>query len=314
MFSRLRFPLEWIALTFIALVDLIWAQQIDFRLLVDSGDAAAIATPLLLLIAAWVARAPRAALALEFFCLSLACAVVYGVMSYLALASAYGPLRDATLLAADRALGFDWLALYQWIVARPLLSGLLLTLYISVVAQALIASVVLGLRQQHRELTELFRVILVSSFITCMGAMLFPSLGPFKIFAIHGRGFFLVDMEHLLSHRDLIFSLSKLGGVVNFPSFHVVLALTYGYGFYRAGAFGRALTAMNILMIFSIPFMGGHYLVDVLAGTGVFALSLATVKVIGRLSPDNVFAKVTSPSLIADETRSWHRSIGTLAD
>jgi hypothetical protein len=316
MFAYSRFPFEWMALAVIALVDLIWAQRIGFHLLVGGGDALVLMAPLFLLAVAWVRRAPRAALALEFFCLSLACATVYGVMSYLALASAHGPLRDSTLLATDRALGFDWLAWYQWIVARPLLAGIFLMLYISVVIQALLASALLGLRNQRRELTELFRIIIISSFVTCMGAMLFPSLGPFKVFAIHERGAFLVDMQHLLSHHDLTFSLSRLVGVVNFPSFHVVLALTYGYGFFNAGAFGRALTVMNVLMIFAIPFIGGHYLVDVLAGASIFVLSLATVKAVSHLRPGygDVFADVGLPSLPLGETRAWHPGIESRAD
>jgi hypothetical protein len=304
MSASFRFAPEWTVLAVVALVDLVWAQQIGFRLLLGGQDALVLLGPLPLLIAAWALRAERAALVLEFFCLSLACTAVFGVFSYLSLASAHGPLQDAELLAADRALGFDWLALYQWIVARPMLSGVLLTLYVSAVVQALVAGIVLGLRQQRRELSELFRVIMLSSFITCIGAMLFPSLGPFKLFAIKERGFFLADMEHLLTHRNLTFALSKLTGVINFPSFHAVLALTYGYGFYRAGAFGRAMTVLNILMLASIPFMGGHYLVDVLAGTGVFALSLAAVKAIGRLRPNDrdVFADMP---LVTDEARAW---------
>lgn len=309
MFASSRFAPEWTALAVVALVDLAWAQQIGFHLLFSSQDALVLLGPLPLLIAAWALRAERAALVLEFFCLSLTCTAVFGVMSYLSLASAHGALVDAQLLAADRALGFDWLALYQWIVARPVLSGLLLTLYVSAVVQALVAGIVLGWRHQRRELSELFRVIILSSFITCMGAMLFPSLGPFKLFAIQERGFFLADMEHLLTHRDLTFALSKLTGVINFPSFHAVLALTYGYGFYRGGAFGRAMTVLNIMMLLSIPFMGGHYLVDVLAGMGVFAVSLAAVKAFSRLRPgdSDVFADITPP-LIADEAGAWRRA------
>ena len=44
------------------------------------------------------------------------------------------------------------------------------------------------------------------------------------------------------------------------------------------------MTVMNALMLFSVPFIGGHYLVDVLAGMSVFAVSLAVVKAISRQS------------------------------
>lgn len=297
-----RFKPEWIALAVIALVDLVWAQRIGFRLLVDLRDILILAAPVALLLAAWKLRAARASLVLEFFCLTLAGATVLGVMSYLSTASAYGPLWDARFLAADRALGFDWLPFYQWIAPRPFVFWPLQVLYASVVVQALVAALTLGLRGQQRDMTELYRIIFVSSVLTCIGGILFPALGPFKVFAVHERGAFLPHMEHLLSHQNLTFALSELTGVVSFPSFHTVLAFTYGYGFYRAGAFGRAMTVMNGLMLFSIPFMGGHYLVDVFAGMAVFGVALVLVKTWSRLRTAGVLAKITPP-LIADEAR-----------
>src|ERR1700759_343723 len=108
MFASFRFAPEWTVLAVVALVDLVWAQQIGFHLVLGGIDALVFMGPLSLLIAVWALRAARAALVLEFFCLSLTCSAVFGVFSYLSLASARGPLWDAQLLAADRALGFDW--------------------------------------------------------------------------------------------------------------------------------------------------------------------------------------------------------------
>lgn len=301
MHASPRFKPEWIALAVIALVDLVWAQRIGFRLLVDLRDVLILSAPVALLVAAWKLRATRAALVLEFFCLTMAGATVLGVMSYLSTASAYGPLWDARFLAADRALGFDWLPIYQWIDARPVVFWLLQVLYASVVVQALVAALTLGLRGQQRDMSELYRVIFISSVLTCIGAVLFPALSPHKVFEV--RGAFLPHMEQLLSHQNLTFALSELTGVVTFPSFHTVLAMTYGYAFYRAGAFGRAMTVMNGLMLFSIPFMGGHYLVDVFAGMAVFGVALVAVKAWSRLRTAGLLTKL-SPPLIADEARS----------
>ena len=61
-------------------------------------------------------------------------------------------------------------------------------------------------------------------------------------------------------------ALSSLTGVVSFPSFHTTMALAYAYGFRRAGAIGWIVGALNFVMLFSIPFFGGHYLVDMIAG------------------------------------------------
>lgn len=298
-----RFMPEWIALAIVALVDLVWAQQIGFRLLVDLRDVLITMAPVVLLVAAWALRATRVALIFEFFCLTIAGTAIFGVMSYLAMGSAYGPLWDARLLAADKALGLDWLAVYQWINARPPVEGILQALYASIVVQALVAGLTLGLRGQQRDMIELYRIIFVSSFITCIVTMLMPALGPFKLFAVEDRATFLPHLEQLLSHRDLTFALSELTGVVTFPSFHATVALIYGYSFYRAGAFGRAMTVMNGLMLFSVPFIGGHYLVDVFAGMAVFGVALAVVKTVDRLQANGVGVKI-APPLVADEARS----------
>jgi len=275
-----NFTVEWVGLAAIALLDAIWAQAIGFHLIVSPSDFVMASAALSLLIAARRLRAERAAFVLEYFCLSLGATAAFGVLSYLATASAYGPLLDARFLAIDRAMGFDWPALYHWVMAKPELALVLQLLYASILVQALIAGVTLGLRGEQRKMRELFRVIFVASFITCIGAMLFPALGPFKIFDVHGRGAFLADMEHLLTHQNLTFKLSELTGVVSFPSFHVVVALAYAWALRRAGRVGQIMLVLNMGMLPSIPIFGGHYLVDAIAGAITMLLSLAIVKAV----------------------------------
>jgi hypothetical protein len=267
--------MEWAGLAVIALVDGVWAHAINFHLLIGIRDFLLIAIVFVLVIAAQRLRAERAALVMEYFGLSLAATATFGVFSYLAMASAYGPLLDETFLAMDRALRFDWLTLYHWIMARPALAATLQLLYASMLAQGLIAGIALGLRGARHDMRVLFRIIFVASVITCIGAMLLPAFGPYRIFHIRGRGAFLIDMEHLLSHQNLTFKLSELTGVVSFPSFHAVVALAYAWGLRRAGLLGKLMFAINIGMFLSIPTFGGHYLVDVLAGAAVMTLSVA---------------------------------------
>ncbi|HUO01995.1 MAG TPA: phosphatase PAP2 family protein [Rhizomicrobium sp.] len=269
-----NFPVEWGGLVLVALADLVWAHAIHFHLVTGTRDFLLIAIVLALMGVARGLKAERAALVMEYFCLSLVTTAAYGVFSYLAMASAYGPLRDGPFLAADRALGFDWPALYRWIMARPGLALTLQLLYASMLAQGLIAGVVLGMRGERHDMRVLFRIIFIASFICCIGAMLAPALGPYQVFHIQGRGAFLIDMKHLLSHRNLTFRLRELTGVISFPSFHAVVALAYAWGLRRAGLMGMAMLGINAGMFLSIPAFGGHYLVDVIAGSGVMLLSL----------------------------------------
>jgi membrane-associated phospholipid phosphatase len=85
-------------------------------------------------------------------------------------------------------------------------------------------------------------------------------------------------MEHLLSHRDLVFTPASLAGVVCFPSLHTVMALACPYGLRRTGPIFYIFAGLNVLMLLTIPFFGGHYLVDMIAGVGVMLVSLALTR------------------------------------
>ena len=60
--------------------------------------------------------------------------------------------------------------------------------------------------------------------------MLFPVLGPYHEFGLDRISDYLPDVKHLITHQNLSFALGELKGVVQFPSFHTVMALgAYGY-------------------------------------------------------------------------------------
>ncbi len=284
MTSRLpscEFPAEWCAVGATIAVDWVWAETIQFHLLLGWQAAVTIAAIATVYALVRIFLAPRFALLAEYFCLSLAGTAALLVFSYLCLASAHGPLVDQDLLAADRALGFDWLALYRDLLAHPRLFMAGKLIYQSLLIQGLYCTLLLGLMQQRAPMKELWRLTFIASVLCCLGALLFPALGPYKIFGFEPEGVFLPDMEHLLSHRDLVFSPGSMTGVVCFPSLHTVMALAYPYGLRRTGPIFYIFLILNGLMLFTIPFFGGHYLVDMIAGVGVLLVSVAAVRWLG---------------------------------
>ena len=274
---------EWCAVAALALLDFVWARAIGFHLALGP---VAFATPAILLLLVTAPRAlgrERIALFFEYAALSLLGSFGLIILSYLCMASS-GTLADPWLLAADRALGFDWLGLYHRIVQQPLLMQGMELAYDSLLLQGFYITVFLGLRGDAAEMRALWRLSTIGCILCCLGAMAAPALGPFHVFGLDGKGIFLPAMKQLLAGQDLHFTAATLTGVICFPSYHTVLALTCPYALRRTGAFFWIFAPLNFLMLFTIPFFGGHYLTDMIAGAAVFALALGIVKWIEKRS------------------------------
>ena len=277
----LVFAPEWIALAAIVAIDAVWAECIGVHFDIALNDFVLPASIVAIAVFLRVARQEQGALAAEFLAVTLSMAIVFTVLSYLSLASS-SVLADDRLEALDRAIGFDWLVGFRLMTAHPWIEWTLDMLYRSLNFQALYACILLGLMRREARMRELFWLLLVAALLTDLGALLFPSFGPFKMFGLESRGGFLPDMERLVAGRDLDFVLANLTGVINFPSFHTVMALTYAYAFRDTDIIGRVIAAANGGMLLAVPFVGGHYLIDVIGGVAVFAIALGLVKLRGQ--------------------------------
>lgn len=273
-----EFAVEWSAIAALYLVDFVWARSIDFHLLLSGQNWAVIAGFVGTCFALRLLFPPRVGIFAEYFCLSFSGTAGLVLFSYLCMASAYGPLVDQALLRADLALGFDWLALHDWIMAHPSLARAGSLLYLSQVIQGFYCTILLGLMQQRSRMRELWRLTFIASILCCLTGMLFPALGPFKIFGLRSEGSFLPVMEHLLSHRDLVFTPASLAGVICFPSLHTVMALAIPYGLRRTGAIFYIFVVLNALLLVTIPVFGGHFLMDMIAGAVVMLVSLVLAR------------------------------------
>jgi len=277
---RSDFAPEWAGVGAVTLLAAAWAMSIGFHLRVAFQDGAVFLPATALILAAHFFASRRFSLIAEYFTLILVATTALTVLSYLAMASS-GPLFDRQLLAADQALGLDWLASFRWLLAHPLAYRSLQVVYGTLVYQGLYFCVLFGLMERKQDLREMFWLLVAACLLTCAGGLLFPAFGTFKTFGFTSLAAYLPDMERLRSGHDLNFELSRLTGVISFPSFHTTMALAYTYGFRRAGAIGWLVAALNLVMLFSIPFFGGHYFVDMIAGAGVMLAALGLV----RLAP-----------------------------
>jgi membrane-associated phospholipid phosphatase len=72
----------------------------------------------------------------------------------------------------------------------------------------------------------------------------------------------------------LSFDLSQLQGLISFPSYHTVLAVLLTYA-HRRSLLLIPIALVNGIMLFSIPTVGQHYLVDIIAGAAVAVLAIS---------------------------------------
>jgi hypothetical protein len=174
-----RFASEWAAVAVLIVFALSWMAQTGFELRVAWDDGFVLLIALAIVIVMNGVDFRRISLIGEYFALSLVATATFGVVSYLTVAAS-GPLVDSQLLAADRALGFDWLGIFQWLLAHPFTSRMLLIAYNTFVFQGLFFGLLFGLLIKHRDLREMFWLVFIAGLFTSAGALLFPALGPVK--------------------------------------------------------------------------------------------------------------------------------------
>ena len=88
---------------------------------------------------------------------------------------------------------------------------------------------------------------------------------------------YLRDVLALRAGGPWHFELTAMEGIITMPSYHTVMAVLFTYAFRRTGLVGYGIATLNVVMLLSIPPIGGHYLVDVLAG-GALALGAIAVQ------------------------------------
>jgi hypothetical protein len=277
-----EFPLEWLGVAALVLIDFAWAARIDFSLSVSRLD---FAVPLLAVAAIimfrTIIRREQGWLTAEYFLLTGAATAAFGVLSYLCCTAAY-PLVDDELLRLDRAMGFDRQQVFGLLQEHPAVLNVLKAAYDSLVYQCLYFTVLFGLLRRKAELREMFWIVFFAGLLTSVGSMFFPALAAYETIDLKSLGEYLPDIKHLRSGANLHFAFGDLTGIVTFPSFHTTMALVYAYGFRRTGPIGYLMIAINLTMLPAIPYFGGHYLVDMIAGAGVAVAAI----LLARRLPD----------------------------
>ena len=194
------------------------------------------------------------------------------------------PLIDSELVRIDAGLGFSWPAWFQFVNSHPLLKGLFVILYTSLLPECAASVLYFAHRRRNDRTAEFLFGALISILITGIISGIFPALGAFAHFGVPGPAWASYP-SHLLALRQgtaASFSVNEFQGIITMPSYHTVLAILIVYAYRGCGRLFALALALNGLMLLSLPSEGGHYVIDVIAGVGVVAVTIAITSAAAR--------------------------------
>jgi hypothetical protein len=223
------------------------------------------------------------------------------VLSYLA-ASCALPLQDEMMERLDRAIGFDWSAWHDAVLSGPTLSWLLPIAYYSGQPQVALSIIYFAVSGRTGRIGELLLLAGSTLAATVLISAIWPTLGP------NGDVAYLPDLLALRAGGPWHFNLFAMQGIVQMPSYHTVMAVLFTYVFRRTGLVGYGIATLNLVMLLSIPPIGGHYLVDMLAG-GALALGAIAVQRAPRLGVSRILFGLRREALVGKVLDSARGSV-----
>lgn len=280
--------LVWRLIAVVGAVALIWMHVVGLRLEWASASGTVLACAALAMGAAFYrCRRPDERLATSLACTAqlIAFSTAGALLSY-AVARTGGALWDDTLLSWDRALGLDWRAYLAFVDARPRLGLVLSLAYRSIMLQILGAVLVLGFSGHLAACREFVLAMIVAALASILISAAMPAMAMFVHLGLNGAQDYphlapaaaFVHVADLAGLRDgslRVVGLDRLEGIITFPSFHAALGVLFIRAFWRVRWTRWIGLTLNVAMIAATPIDGGHYFVDVIAGIGIAAASIA---------------------------------------
>ena len=211
---------------------------------------------------------------------------VASVLEYY-LATSQRPFGDSALIAADRTMGVDWPAICAWAAAHPAALAALKRCYFGLLPETGLVLVTIALFYPRRA-RRFPTALILSSLFTIPLLWVFPVAGPYTAYAEMSvpQSCFATAAswtDHYLgmrAHTMAAIPLDDLRGIVDFPSFHAACAVLLAYFLRGIPIVFPAAVVFDLLMLAATPVIGGHYVIDVIAGLAVAA---ATIWAIERL-------------------------------
>ena len=218
--------------------------------------------------------APRVSLTLLIFSL-YALSLCVGLILTQGIETTPFTTVDMYLARADHLLGFHQTALLPIVYKHHWLVKLFMWGYDSIIPELNVLPLLLALLLQERATKVFLIAMLVSYPVGTLLFYFFPTTAPASImhssyftFQEHDTYIKFYEMHH---HMNLT---TDEGGLVAFPSFHVIWGVLLIYLAHSKKWLFYAVLLWNMVMIGSTLALGWHYLIDVISG-----ITIATVAI-----------------------------------
>ncbi len=265
---------DWVLVILLYFVDFVWVGLSNFSIVASSEIVLGFFCIFMGVIAFYYRqREAKFFAVLQAVVLLLAYCNAAAIFSYL-LASLALPSADDALNAIDIALHLDWMGFYGLVHGNPIVLGVLKLSYHSAMPQFALLAILFGFCGYLAELRSLVSLFMLTSLICVIISAIFPAAGPFLQYGTATETPALLDFLAVRNGTLIVLDSLSMKGIVEFPSFHMALAMILFRAALKTGWLAGPLCLLNILMIISTPIIGGHYFVDLAGGAAVFFFSL----------------------------------------
>ena len=283
-----QFDWTWVPIIGLGLLDALLARQFGMTFLGWRKFGFKIAIPAAVAVYYRVsARSNRLADIGYYTTVWLVFSVLGCIFTYVA-ARVNLPLRDIEFAHFDALLGFDWYHWASFVVSHAKFELLLAIAYSTILPQTIGSVIYFSHIQRPDRNDDLLWTTMIAAMLTTVISALLPALGP------HFKGQYVEWSATLAAIRDgsaSTFSLEHLDGIIAFPSFHTVAAVLLVYSHRPPVPSFSVILVLNLLMLLSVPAAGQHYLVDMISGAAVAAISIVAVRLaVGSQTPSAVGA------------------------
>lgn len=217
-----------------------------------------------------------------------------GMMLAYAAATTGRPLADGTLLALDRALGYDWAAYAGFFAAHRGTALIVLSAYFTLMVQPSLLILVTSAGHRTAQLEKFVMASFAATLLTVAVFAFYPATTAWAHIGVPDaelEAYRYLPSTHDSWVRDLM--LIRAGGgrtlaegfgspLIAFPSLHCASGIVYMWAGWRVSWLRPILIVVNALMIAATPVIGGHYLTDLIAGA---AVALAAIVLAEKLHP-----------------------------